>query len=78
MTCTSPVPWTQENIDTLAAAMAGGIKKVVYDGPPRREVEYQTLSEMETLLGKMVQHVAGAAGCAPARRLAKTKKGFRS
>ena len=77
MSCTSPLPWTQENIDTLAEAMAGGIKRVVYDGPPKREVEYQTLAEMEVLLGKMVAHVAALAGCAPVRRLVKTQKGFR-
>ena len=77
MTCTSPLPWTQTHIDNLSEAMAGGVKRVLYDGPPKREIEYQTLSEMEDLLGKMVAHVAGLAGCAPSRRLVKTEKGYR-
>jgi hypothetical protein len=56
--------------------MEGGVKKVVYDGPPKREVEYHSLAEMDALLAKMIRHVQSEAG-SPQRRLVKTKKGFR-
>ena len=69
--------WTQSDLDTLRAAISGGVKKVVYDGPPRREVEYHSLSEMWDALAKMTREVNGTTD-APARRLVKTKKGFRS
>ena len=71
-----PATWTQADIDTLKAAIVGGVKKVIYDGPPKREVEYQSLSEMRALLADMVSQVNGSAS--PSRRLSKTKKGFRN
>jgi len=67
--------WTQADVDTLKAAIVGGVKKVVYDGPPKREVEYQGLPEMRALLAAMVRSVASTS---KSRRLVKTKKGFRN
>jgi len=43
-------PYTQENYDTLAKAIASGAKRVKYGN---KEVEYQALSEMRALLAEM-------------------------
>ena len=67
--------WTSEDVAVLSAAMASGIKRVIYDGPPKREIEYQSLSEMSAVLADMVRQVAGSS--TPSRRLVKTVKGFR-
>lgn len=64
--------WTQEEIDTLKAAVASGVLTVRYAGPPAREVTYQSLAAMRALLASMVQDVSGA----PTYRLIATKKGF--
>lgn len=72
------IVWTQSDIDKLKAAMALGVKKVVYDGPPKREQEFQSLSEMRDLLAEMRAEVdAASSSPSPVRRLAKTSKGFR-
>lgn len=54
--------WTQADVDTLSAAVGSGILTVQYDGPPKRLITYQSISQMEALLGKMVNQVAAAAG----------------
>lgn len=67
--------WTQSDIDTLKAAIAGGVKSVTYSGPPARTLEYQSLDEMRSLLASMIQDVAAQAGAA-GFSVATTKKGF--
>lgn len=66
--------WVQADIDALKTAISGGVKRVVYDGPPKREVEYQDLKEMRALLAEMCSEVSGST----AYRRVKTKRGFRS
>lgn len=46
---------------------------VTYDGPPRRSIQYQSLSEMRALLAEMVRQVDGPV----AYRRTKHAKGFR-
>jgi hypothetical protein len=67
--------WTQLEIDTLKAAVASGILTVVYDGPPRRQITYQSLAEMRSLLAEMQADVARAAGRSTCTLLA-TRKGL--
>lgn len=67
--------WTQADVDALQAALKGGVLSVRYDGPPAREVVYQSLPQMRALLAEMRQAVGAAAGRKP-YRLASTRKGF--
>jgi hypothetical protein len=65
--------WTQEDIDTLKAAIASGVLTVEYAGPPPRKLTYQNLREMRDLLAEMIGQVQS-----PARyRRAQFRKGFR-
>jgi hypothetical protein len=66
--------WTQADIDTLKGHVAQGILTVVYAGPPSREVTYQSLDAMRSLLAEMVRQVYGST--TPAYRLASFSKGF--
>jgi hypothetical protein len=68
------VEWTQADIDALKAAIANGVLLVTYNGPPYRQVQYQSLSEMRKLLASMNRQVSGA----PNVRLATTSRGFRN
>ena len=63
--------WTQEDIDTLKAALVSGVRRVRYRGPPEREVEYQDLKSMRELLASMTADVNGSG----ATRLATVRKG---
>jgi hypothetical protein len=45
--------WTAEEIAKLRAAVASGVLTVVVDGPPRRQITYQSLKEMRELLASM-------------------------
>ena len=65
--------WTLADITALKAALAGGVKRVVYDGPPKREVEYQSLAAMRSLLAEMRMEVEGVSSY----RRVKHNKGFR-
>jgi hypothetical protein len=67
--------WTQADIDSLKAAVSSGVLTVTFDGPPRRSITYQSLSEMRSLLASMVQEVARASGGASYRFIA-TRKGL--
>jgi hypothetical protein len=69
------IVWTQLELDTLKAAIASGILTVVYDGPPRRSVTYQSLSEMRDLLADMAGSIA-ATTSGTTYRLASTRKGL--
>lgn len=65
------VGWTQTDIDTLRAAIASGILTVLYEGPPKRSITYQSVSAMERILARALREVNGT----PAFRLAGTRKG---
>lgn len=52
--------WTQQDLDTLKAAVASGVLTVIYAGPPQRQVTYQSLDEMRSLLAEMVKQVTGS------------------
>lgn len=66
--------WTQQEYDTLKAAVASGVRIVSYDGPPKRLVEYQSLAEMRALLAAMALDLNGQAGGTTVR-YASTSKG---
>lgn len=68
--------WTDDDIDTLKAALKSGVLSVTYDGPPRRQVVYQSLSAMRSLLAEMIADVAEAAGTRSSYRFAATRKGY--
>jgi hypothetical protein len=68
--------WTQADLDTLKVAVASGVLSVSYDGPPKRTVTYQSLSEMRSLLAAMAQDVARSAGSVTTYTLAATRKGL--
>lgn len=65
--------WTQADIDTLEAAIKSGVRRVKYGGPPAREAEYHSLSEMRALLAEMRREVSAG----PSYRLVSHTKGFR-
>lgn len=65
--------WTQADIDSLRAAVASGILTVAYDGPPRRQITYQSLDAMRALLAEMTSEVNGTTTF---RRVA-WRRGFR-
>jgi hypothetical protein len=67
--------WAQADIDALKASVATGILTVRYDGPPSRQITYQSLKEMRDLLASMVADVATSAG-RTSYTLAATRKGF--
>ncbi len=67
--------WTQADVTALKGAVASGALTVTYDGPPRRSITYQSLSEMRALLASMLQDVAATSGGSN-YRLAATRKGF--
>lgn len=50
--------WTQEDVDALQAALGTGARRVRYSD--HSEVEYRTLAEMESLLGKMKASLSAA------------------
>lgn len=64
--------WTQQDIDTLKAAIASGILSVSYAGPPQRSITYQSLREMRDLLSEMTAGTTER----PSYRLARTRKGL--
>jgi hypothetical protein len=65
------VVWTQQDIDTLKAAVASGILTVHYAGPPARSITYQSLKDMLSLLASM----NASTGDMATYRLAATRKG---
>lgn len=60
--------WTQQQRDTLAAAVASGVRSVTYDN---RSVTYGSLEEMRALLAEMDRQLAAVR----THRLAATSKG---
>ena len=51
------IGYTQEEIDTLRAAIASGVLTVSYAGPPARTVTYQSSQAMRDTLAEMVADV---------------------
>lgn len=70
--------WTEADVRALATAVKGGVLRVRYDGPPAREVQYQSLADMRALLASMRQEADRAAGNATNFRFASSSKGFGS
>jgi hypothetical protein len=51
--------YTQDDVDTLKAAIATGATKVRFgSGPDSREVTYRTLDQMRSILADMVAEVS--------------------
>lgn len=69
------MPWQQSDIENLEAAIASGVLRVRYHGPPSREVEYQSTDAMLKALSVMRQSVARANG-GTTSRVAEFRKGF--
>jgi hypothetical protein len=72
--------WTQTDADALSAAVATGVLRVHYSGPPERDVTYASLEAMRALLASMNQYLAYTNNPDPfvgaqTYRLIKTKKG---
>lgn len=67
--------WTQADVDSLKAAVASGILTVRYDGPPARQITYQSLRDMRELLAAMVADVSASQG-GTSYTLAATRKGL--
>ena len=67
--------WTEQDIQTLKAAIASGVLSVNYAGPPSRSVTYQSLDAMRSLLAEMRAEVSAANG-RPRVTYARTSKGF--
>jgi hypothetical protein len=70
------VAWTETEIESLRKAIASGVLTVSYDGPPRRQITYQSLKEMRDLLTEMTASASAAAGTGNPYRLAATRKGL--
>lgn len=68
--------WTSADVTALKAAIAGGARRVSYNGPPAREIEYHSLDEMRQLLAAMIAEVDTAAGTRKPYILAAHTKGF--
>lgn len=66
--------WTQEDLDTLKAAVRSGVLTVSYNGPPARTVTYQSLDAMRSLLAEMRREVSGST--TRGYRLGRVRKGF--
>lgn len=64
--------WTQADIDKLRKAVVSGALTVMYDGPPKRSVTYQSLADMRSLLAEMRRDVNGS----PTFRLGATNTGL--
>jgi len=69
---TTPIPWTQENINTLVASIAGGGGAVTLQFGDR-SVTFASLKERLALLAEM-QRVVNP-GASPAYRLAAVSRG---
>ncbi len=72
--------WTQADADALSAAVATGVTRVHYSGPPERDVQYASLEAMRALLASMNQFLAfqnnpDPCGGGQTYRLMRTKKG---
>lgn len=68
-------PPTQEQIDTLQAAIFAGVLEVEFEGPPKRRIKYQNIEQMQKILAGMVAAQAVATGGGSSSRLAATRKG---
>jgi hypothetical protein len=54
--------YSQTDIDNLKAAIASGARRVKFGaGPDQREIEYNSLADMERALALMQNEIAGQA-----------------
>jgi hypothetical protein len=68
--------WTQDDIDTLKAAIATGAREVQFGaGPDARKVTYRSIAEMERVLANMIAEVSPAA-TKPLRTVGQYNSGF--
>lgn len=69
--------WTDEDVQTLKKAIASGVLSVSYDGPPRRQIVYQSTAEMRQTLSQIRAELRAADSAGGTRyRLVGTRKGF--
>lgn len=71
--------WTQQDIDTLKAAVASGVLTVTYSGGSggvSRSITYQSLEAMRALLDDMLAEVEGESGARTRIRQVLTNKGL--
>lgn len=71
----SGATWTQNDIDSLKAAIVSGVLEVEYDGPPRRREVYQSTQAMLNVLAIASQGVSATTG-KKNFRLVTYRKGF--
>lgn len=69
------VTYTQQDVDTLKAAIASGTLSVRFGGPPERFQQFQDLTEMRKTLADIVAQTNTAAGTRRGVRIATFKKG---
>lgn len=67
--------WTQADLDAIDAAISAGVLIVSFDGPPKRTIQYQQLSEMRKLRAEIYKCVNPSTS--PTTRKVKWRKGFR-
>lgn len=53
------VGWSQNDINTLRAAIASGVLTVMYEGPPKRTVTYKNGAEQLQALSLAMREVNG-------------------
>jgi len=56
------VGYTQNDVDTLRAAIASGVLTVSFSGPPARSITYQSTAAMLKVLALAVSELATTAG----------------
>lgn len=69
------IAWTDEEIAGLRKVVSSGVLSISYDGPPRRQVTYQSLAEAQKLLASMIKARDAVKGGANFRRV-QFSKGF--
>jgi hypothetical protein len=68
--------WTQTDIDTLKSAIASGVLQVKYAGPPERSITYQSLTDMQKALDRMLSDNARSASSGSTVSYVATRKGL--
>jgi len=70
------IAWTDEEIAGLRKVVASGVLSIAYDGPPRRQVTYQSLASARELLASMIKARDEAKGTGVNYRRVQFSKGF--
>lgn len=66
----------QADVDMLESVIMTGVLTVRFDGPPARQVTYQSLRDMEMTLARMKHELATQTAAYSPYRLAATRKGL--